>query len=70
MKSFFPIAVKDGIVGHITNALVVPIRASGCTFIDHAALSHNAAGIGVVGIMSGGNAVHADFLKEMPDHGG
>ena len=70
MKSFFPIAVKDGIVGRITNALVVPIRASGCAFIDHAALSHNAAGIGVVGIMSGGNAVHTDFFKQIPHDGG
>ena len=47
----------------ITNALVISVRSMGCSFVFHAALSHNPAGTGIVGIMPGCDSVHSNFCE-------
>ena len=38
------------------------------TLVFHTAFSHNLAGIRVIGIMAGLNAVEADLIKEIIHH--
>ena len=58
-----PLPAQDRIVGGVAQALVVPVRFPGGAFVGHAAFAHDIAGMGIVGVVAGFNAVEAHFLK-------
>ena len=56
-------------MGSVAQALVVPVRLPGGAFVGHAAFAHDIAGMGIVGVMAGLNAVKAHFFKEKTQNG-
>ena len=70
MFGFTPITTQNCIMIGITNTLVVSVRSMGCSFVFHAALSHNSAGIRIIGIVSCCYTVHTNFFKEILNNGG
>ena len=56
-------------MGSVAQALVVPVRLPGGAFVGHAAFAHDIAGMGIVGVMAGFNAVKAHFFKEKTQNG-
>ena len=64
-----PVASKYGVLIHITDSLIIAVTGPESTFVKHSAFSHNGSGVWIVCIVSGSDAVHANFSEEKSDHG-